>query len=132
MMLLHWLTISVIFTAITVITTNENSLYAGQRIITAKNGQKYLVSYVHFQQMRNKMLLVKPISTVVKPNHKECRQACLKTPGCVSMNAKELNATYFCCQLLDKDHFQKKNYFIDYTGSDYFVVTVSVDLNSLH
>ena len=104
----------------------HNTIHARSRIIVGKNGQKFLVSYVHFQPMRNKRLLVKPITAVVVPNHQECRQACLKTTGCVSMNVKELNATYVGCELLDKDHFQKKRFFIDYFGSDYYVADVSI------
>ena len=120
-----FLTISTFFAVVIVSTCNQNSLYARNKFVIEKNGQKYLVSYIHFQQMRNKMLLVKPISTVVKHNHQECRQACLVTPGCVTMNVKQINATYVGCQLLGKDHFQNKRFFIDYEGSDYYIVDVS-------
>lgn len=123
MILLHCLTISTLFSSV-ILNTAQNSLHAGQRIVTAKNGQKYLVSYVYFRQMRHKRLVVKSISTVVKPNQQECRKICTKTPGCISMNVIQLNATYVHCQLLDKDHFQKKQFFIDHTGSDYYVVNV--------
>jgi len=124
MVLLHILTIPILLSAFNS-STAQNSLHTGKKIVVAKNGQRYLVTYVNFQQIRNKMLLVKPISAVVKPNQKECRKTCFNTPGCVSMNVKAFNTTYVCCQLLSTDHFQKKRFFIDYPGSDYYVVSVS-------
>jgi len=79
---------------------------------------------VHFQWMRNKVLLVKPMATKVVREAKECRETCTKTPGCIAMNVKKL-VTFVSCELLDKDHFERNYFLVDHDDVNYYFADVS-------
>ena len=95
-----------------------------EQIIQASNGQFYKISYIHMEPFKDKVLLVKPIATVAVQNHEVCRRACLKTTGCISINLRIMNATFFSCHLMNKDHYSRKHLLIDEVGSEYQVIWV--------
>jgi len=102
---------------------------AQEKIFEAKNGQKMKASYLHTNFYKDKMLVVTPIAAFVVPTPKDCRQKCLQSPPCISMNIKEHNVTFVACYLLDKDEFTEfgryKGHLIDAIGVDHYYIAVS-------
>ena len=80
------------------------------------------------EPLKDKVLLVKPIAAVAVQSHELCRRECVKTTGCISINLRIINGTFFSCHLMDKDHYGRKHLLIDEIGSEYQVVSVRNDL----
>ena len=102
---------------------------AQEKIFVTENGQKMKVSYLNMDLYEDKMLMVAPFSAFLEPTTQNCRQHCLKSPPCISMNVKNHNATFVACYLLDKDVYtdfgKYKDHLIDAFGVDHYYIVVS-------
>lgn len=103
---------------------------AQEQIFLSKTGQQMKATYLHMDLYKDKMLVFSPLSAFLEPTPQHCRQQCLKSPPCISMNVKKHNVTFVACYLLDKDLFiefgKYKNHLIDAVGVDHYYIVVSI------
>jgi len=97
-----------------------------EKIIQASDGQFYKISYIHMVPIKDKVLMVKPMAAAVVRSQEHCRRACVKVPGCITINLRAINMTYMSCHLMDKDHYGREHLLIDEIGSEYQVISVCI------